>query len=241
MKKFFNLINTVKMKKYLYIIISLFLVISCEQVQLETFGEQKYVQFVDAYKDSTTLTFVFFPNQTTINYPLEVKLLGRMEDKDINYKLKVVSEGTTAPANMYSIPENQVLHKGNITGLAQIQFIKSPELDIEAYRIEVEIIDSEDAFAGETIHTRKIFWISNLIAQPEWWDATIIKSFMGAYSDLKYIEFIKVSGTGDLTDKTPGEIRSLCLKFKYYLQQREDAGDPVKEADGANMTVPVLG
>ncbi len=80
-----------------------------------------------------------------------------------------------------------------------------------------------------------------MIAQPEWWDATIIKSFLGAYSDLKYIEFIKVSGTGDLTDKTPGEIRSLCLKFKYYLQQREDAGDPVKEADGANMTVPVLG
>ncbi len=229
------------MKKIAYLLTSFLLVLACEKVELETFGDQKFVQFVDAYQDSTTLTFVFFPNQTTIDYPLQVKLLGRMEDKDVTYKLRVVEEESTAPSGFYSIPEDQVLRKGKVTDTAQVQFIKQPELETKAYRIVVDVVSTKDASAGETLYSRKVFWISNMIAQPEWWDATIIKSFLGAYSDLKFMEFIKVAGTGDLTDKSWDERRALCLKFKYYLQQQKDAGNPVKEADGANMTVPILG
>lgn len=230
-----------KMKKTAYLIIFFTLILACKKVELETFGDQKFVQFVDAYNDSTTLTFVFFPDQSTIDYPLKVKLLGRMEDKDITYRLKVVEEETTAPSSFYSIPEAQILRKGKVTDTAKVRFIKQTELDTKAYRIVVDVVNSEDASAGETLYCRKVFWISNMIAQPEWWDATIIKSFLGPYSDLKFLEFIKVAGTGDLTDKSWDERRALCLKFKYYLQQRKDAGDPVKEANGANMTVPILG
>lgn len=229
------------MKKIAYILTSLLFVIACETVELETYGDQKFVQFVDSYKDSTTLTFMFYPGQSNIDYPLQVKLLGRMEDKDINYRLRVVDKETTAPAAFYSIPENQVLRKGKVTDTALVQFFKQPELDTKAYRIVLEVVTTEDASAGETIYCRKVFWVSNTIAQPEWWDATIVKSFLGAYSDLKFQEFIKVTGIADLTDKSWDERRALCLKFKYYLQQQADDGNQLKEADGANMTVPILG
>ncbi|MDD2426282.1 MAG: DUF4843 domain-containing protein [Bacteroidales bacterium] len=229
------------MKKIAYILTSLLFVSACETVEMETFGDQKFVQFVDAYKDSTTLTFMFYPGQSTVDYPLQVKLLGRMDDKDINYKLRIVDKETTAPAAFYSIPEDQLLRKGKVTDTALVQFIKQPEMDAKAYRIVLEVIGTKDVSVGETIYCRKVFWVSNTIAQPEWWDATIVKSFLGAYSDLKFQEFIKIAGTADLTDKSWDERRALCLKFKYFLQQQADAGNPLKEIDGSDMTVPILG
>ena len=229
------------MKKYIYILFLVLAITGCEKEELETYVGFNYVQFVDSYADSTTLSFFFYPGQTELKYPLGVKLLGVMQGEDVHYKLRVVKEETTASLDMYDIPESQVLHAGNVTDNADILFKKSGELDMKAFRIVIDVVDSDEALAGETLYCRKVFWISNMIAQPEWWDADIVKSFLGTYSDEKFEEFIKIAGTGDLSGKSPDEKRALVLKFKYYLQKRIDDGDPVKELDGSNMTVPILG
>ena len=229
------------MKKYVYILLFVMSVAGCKKEEMETYAGLNYIQFVDSYADSTTLSFFFYPGQSELSYPLEVKLLGFMKEEQVHYKLKVVEEETTATPDLYDIPEAQVLQAGKVTDMAKITFKKAEKLNTKAFRIVVDVVNSDDALAGEMLYCRKVFWISNMIAQPEWWDANIVKSFLGVYSDLKFEEFIKVAETGDLSDKSSDEKRALVLKFKYYLQKRIDDGDPVKEADGSIMTVPILG
>ena len=229
------------MKKIYYLLTILIFAIGCEKVELETYSGDHYVQFVDSYNDSTSFTFIFYPYESSIEYPLEVKYLGMMEDKDINYKIRVVPEGTTASPNCYDIPENQVIQKGNVTDIAKVTFIKQPEMSTQAFRLELEILPTDDALTGAHEHIRKVFWITNKISQPEWWDSNFVTYFLGKYSDLKFAKFIEVTGSGDLADVAEDVRRAYCLKFKYYLIQQKEAGTPVLEADGAEMTVPILG
>ena len=181
------------MKKIVYLLTILIFAIGCEKVELETYSGGSYVQFVDSYNDSTSFTFIFYPFESSIEYPLEVKYLGMMVDKDINYKIRVVPEGTTATPNCYDIPENQVIQKGNVTDIAKVTFIKQPEMSTKAFRLELEILPTDDALTGAHEHIRKVFWITNKISQPEWWDSNFVSYFLGKYSDLKFAKFIEIS------------------------------------------------
>ena len=229
------------MKHIVYLLTILFFASACEKIDIETYNGDNYIQFVDSYNDSTSLTFIFFPNQSNIEYPLKIRVLGAIPDKDLSYKLRVVKEETTAPENCYDIPEGQVFPQGEIAGVAQISFVKQPEMDSIAYRIVVELIGTEDIGTGASLHCRKIFWISNTISQPEWWDSNIVSYYLGKYSTLKFSKFIEVTGSGDLTNASIEERRKACLQFKYYLLQQKEAGTPVLEADGSKMTVPIKG
>ena len=51
------------MKKIYYLLTILIFAIGCEKVELETYSGDHYVQFVDSYNDSTSFTFIFYPNQ----------------------------------------------------------------------------------------------------------------------------------------------------------------------------------
>lgn len=52
---------------------------------------------------------------------------------------------------------------------------------------------------------------------------------------------MQVTGVGELKDLSESERWSLARKFKNYLIEKADEGNPVKDEDGSDMTVPVVG
>ena len=94
---------------------------------------------------------------------------------------------------------------------------------------------------GQYEYTQNIIRFSDIIAPPEWWSQEIVDSYLGVYTEKKFRLFMKVTGVGDLSDLSSDDIWYLSRSFKYYLLEMEEAGTPVVDEDGNNMSVPVIG
>lgn len=227
---------------YLLVISIVGLLTSCEREGIPTYNDltsNRYLYLYRAETDSTETSFFFYPGETTIEFPISVRCTGR-GDQDQTYKIAVVDEYTTAPAETYEIPENPVMRAGRDRDTCYIKLKYNPILDTQKVRLVVEIKDSENFLAGRTEYRVAIIWFHNIIAQPKWWNSNVINYYLGKYSDEKYQLFLDVIKV-DLTNATDSELRNYSLLFKKYLNDEKEAGRTVYEKDGSEMEVAVLG
>lgn len=66
-------------------------------------------------------------------------------------------------------------------------------------------------------------------------------SYLGDYSDKKYTLFIQETGVADLDPNNADELRYYTIIFKNYLLREKDNNRTVREEDGTEMTVNLIG
>ena len=241
MKRRINLIKEF-MKRILLILGVLYLFSGCEREHIMTYGNDAYIQFTGKMTDSLEFSFTFYPNKDTIEYPLGVKLVGKPEDREREYKVVVVDDYTTATSKNYILPERCVLEKNEERSELVIKLIKTPDLQTAPVRLTVRLEPTRDFMLGETSHTARIIWINDKISRPDWWNSTIVNSYLGSYSDEKYRLFIEVTGLGYLDSDDTAACRYNALLLKKYLNEKKANDETVYEKDGhTEMTVTVIG
>ena len=78
------------------------------------------------------------------------------------------------------------------------------------------------------------------MSKPKWWDSYVTSYYFGTYTDEKLAAIMEFFGR-DLAGSDESQFRQYALEFKQHLKERKAAGDPLKEKNGSEMTVPVLG
>lgn len=211
---------------------------ACNERDIPTFSGGNYIQFNNSYKDSMEISFVFYPGKSSLEIPVKMKLLGNLLDADGSYEIEIIQAGTTALASDYSIPQGLTLKKGEVYGEFNLT-INHP--GNRSVRLVLGVKNGGTIGAGQTEYTRKIVWFNNKISKPLWWDSSVESSFLGPYTDTKFLLLIEVNQSGDWTDYTPDQKMAAARKLKYYLREMETAGTPIQDENGLNMTVPVIG
>lgn len=230
------------MKKQIYYFIIILLYSACATEEIETFySQQEYLFFKNSYKDSLVYTFFYYPDSSSLTIPIEVKLVGRKTTADREFLIEVDSTTSSVLSKHYDFPEKFVFHANHVTDTIHIKINNTPDLNLQTVRLVLCIKPSSHFLPGQIDHTRQIIRFGNRATQPEWWDKKITDTYLGAYSEKKFKEFIKVTGVGDLSNHKPDEIWYLARTFKYYLQSQDQAGSPVIDEDGNKMTVTVIG
>lgn len=220
---------------------------ACKKQELPVYTGGYYVQFLPAVKDAAkidtlSVSFFFYPGQPQVQIAMPVELIGLMPGEDLHYKVQIDTP-TTASADQYSMAQEFVFRKGRTTDTAFITIINKPELATVTRLIAVKIIPGDDVQPGATIFARRLFWISDMVSKPTWWDANMDNVYLGKYTEKKFRLFMQVTGVGDLGKLDFNLQRSYMLQFKAYLIAQKDAGTPVLEADGTDMlaTVKLIG
>lgn len=170
-----------------------------------------------------------------------MRLIGLPLASDGIVNLSINPELTTAKADSYDLESKVTFRKDVLEDETFLILKKTALLDTREVRLVIDIIGNEELQPGQSIYTRKVIRFSSLISKPLWWNDVVEESLLGKYTEKKFRLFMQVTGVGELKDLSESERWSLARKFKNYLIEKADEGNPVKDEDGSDMTVPVVG
>ena len=252
------------MKKLLYLLSMtavLGMFTACQEDELKLWGNEHHIYFEKFYKDAiapgkeradSTLTSFFFyaDDVNNLEAKLVVNMTGRLLEKDLPFKLKVVDEMTTANANEYTLQDQYVFraHHVNDTATNQrdtitVKMHRSARLASmpNGVRLTVELVPLGDLKLGQTERTRAVIILTRDAVKPVWWDAEITNNLFGEYSSRKYKLFLLNIDPGatlnaDMLRQAPYKAILLVRKFKQWLQEHPSQA---VEEDGRPMTVNV--
>lgn len=228
---------------------------SCQEDSIMVFGSDHYIYFDKFWKDasypgtekadSTEVTFFFVgEDENSTNAELIVVLAGRQLEHDLDFKLRVVPELTTALPEEYTLKDKYTFHARPVQegdtrfqDTIQIQLNKSARLDTMSagYRLVLEVVPDENVKPGQYERARSVIRIVKDPVRPGWWNSEVDIYLLGAYSATKYKLFLEhVPGASELDkemiEQRPDEARKLVLEFKKWLQQNpsEDEFGPIE-------------
>ena len=230
------------MKKHYLIFIGIIILLGCNKHDIPTYEDltsDRYIYFRKKEIDSSEVSFLFYPKQTEIMYPIEIIATG-VGHINQNYKISVVQEHTTAPTETYRISESYTMRQGLRIDTCFIKLIYNEILDNTKVRLVLRLEDSEDFLVKRPEFRIAIIWFHNVISKPKWWTSDVSEYYLGIYSDKKYKLFLDIIGV-DLKNANDHQLRQYSLLFKDYLKKKKDMGETIYEDDGSEMTVSVLG
>lgn len=227
------------MKKILCLLVgAMFLMGACDEREIPIYDSWNYIQFVEPYTDSSTISFFFYGDVEQIEVPVEVELLGNLFVEDQPFVVELVPELSTATKEHIELPEYYTFRKGLVKDT--IHLVLNTPGDEEVRMVLRIPGNGENLLPGENDYMYKIIHLSTAAIQPEWWDEDVEDTYLGTYSSIKYQLLIEVTGEGDWTNFDPSTRRAYALQLKYYLREMEDAGTPVMDGD-VYMSVTVIG
>ncbi len=226
---------------YVILIIFLGIFASCEKDKIDVYSAGNHIQFVKHTIDSSNCSFLAYPDRDELLFPVVVEVIGLPSSEDREYAIEVNPAYTTAPVENYTIPASLKVKAGKVTDTCWITFKKTPEISQEAKRLTVQLAATADFKLGQLDCLANIIYVSNVIAQPDWWTTTVTGSYLGAYSDKKYRLFIRETGVADIDSSNTTELRYYSIIFKNYLLREKDAGRTVMEDNGTEMVVTLMG
>jgi hypothetical protein len=249
-----------KKLKYIFITICTLFVVSCTQQDIEPFGEESYLYFEKFWKDapapgteksdSTRVTFFFTEdNEKFVYADLKVVLAGRKPEKDLEFKLKVVDDFTTANSDEYVLEDFYTFKAKDISSdakqiedIIRIKILKSERIinDETSVYLGLEIVPTDDIKVGQYERSRAILYITKDPVKPVWWDREVETVLLGVYSAKKYKLFLQnVEGAeeldGDMIKNYPDRARQLVFEFKKWLNENPTIDD----VTGELMTVEI--
>ena len=211
---------------------------SCSEGKPDFYSGKNYLQFKNAMTDSVSVSFMLLPGQTTHKIGLPLYLIGRPAEVDREYTCEVVATGIDdAPATAYTLPEKFVFKANAVTDTLWLTCNLLPEMSTNNYRLVLILKESKEFGLGSNGYNGAIIRITNMITKPAWWNSTVTSYFLGDYTDAKYRKFIEVTGVADFDSSDPGKLRDYTNTFKRYLIRMKEAGTPILEDDGSEMTV----
>lgn len=242
------------MKDYINIgllVVLLSMFSSCETKDVELFHGQWEIYFEKFYMnalspgteeaDSTSVSFFFYPEDTKeLHVPLVVLLSGEKLTADLQFALRVISEGTTAKPEEYALADTYTFHAYPVTDdmsdfrdTISVTLKYSDRLESlgeKGVRLVVELVPNTDVALGQFERRRALITWSNVVDTPTWWDKEVEKTLLGVYSYEKYKLFLEVvegaeTLNADLIQNDPAKARSMVESFKKWLINHLDDPD----------------
>lgn len=228
-----------KIRHIFTILAAVVLFTNCAKEEIGTYNTLTSDRYISFASTKNTVAFSRYPGQTTVEYPVIVNASGYSES-DMEYKVSVVADSTTAAAADYSIPTSFTLPAKCVADTFYVQLNYSDKLDTEEMRLTLKVESNEFFKEGDVSYRMIDILFHNFLVQPTWWTSTVTTRYMGTFSELKYKYFLQVT-KADLTDADNSTIRHYALVFKTWLAEQAAAGNTITEANGTPMTVPAGG
>lgn len=222
---------------------------SCSVQEVDVFsGSERYVYFKRFIKDkdgknvrvdTAMVSFSHHYGVTEYVQNYYLGLVGQIPENDMEYKLQVVAEGTTATPEQYSIPEKLIFKGGQTEDILPVTIYKDKIAEGDERVLILRLVESDDlkvAFSNPNdSYTDIKFRFNNKISKPLWWDDTIAAVFFGEYSYKKYVTIIEANpGFNSIEGKNSAEIRQIAINAKEYIKK-----NGITEDDGSEMTIPI--
>ncbi len=230
-----------KIYTLLLVVVCFGMTLSCNMDDSMLYDSGDYIQFVKRLTDSSTCSFLAYPNDNQLRFPVVVEVIGKPSTQDRNYKITVADEYTNATTANYDLPASFVMKAGKVIDTCWVTFKKTNELKTKALRLALKLEATPHFRLGQTDCLGNILYVTNMVSKPDWWNSTVTNSYLGDYSDKKYTLFIQETGVADLNPDNADELRYYTIIFKNYLLREKDNNRTVREDDGTEMTVNLIG
>ncbi len=236
--------------------------ISCEEKGLMVNdNDVSYIIFAkDMTKDTTTVSFKVYNEGEVPEIPLEVSVYGKVQDKDLKFSVSVDEDRTTLPANLYELPTECLIEKGQLTGSVCIKLKNSEILSTNTLILALKIDEKEEVREGARQNSRAIVTVTDRLFKPSWWSVadtggadtplnSVEEYYLGIYLEDKYKMFLDELKKDDMVfdGKNKQVLRKYALKLKNTLKDinaeraAQGLGPLVDEKTQLEITVPVAG
>lgn len=243
------------MKRMLFFCICFVVVFaSCDEREIPLFEDKNElyfnVPFVKSPRhDADTLLISFFYYKESVNdlrVPLYVNLSGNLLSTVSSYQLMPVADETSLPSADFILDEEYRYPVNQVMDTISFQVFKTEAMSSKVYTLVLTFKVNDFFNVGQQEYRKRVIRVTSLAACPKWWDKNFSVSMLGTYSEekLKYFVNTIADDVEDILnfDKLdPALQRVCCLKFKYWLDEKKDAGEMVCEKDGTEMKVKVIG
>lgn len=236
--------------------------ISCEEKGLMVNdNDVSYIIFAkDMTKDTTTVSFKVYNEGEVPEIPLEVSVYGKVQDKDLKFSVSVDEDRTTLPANLYELPTECLIEKGQLTGSVCIKLKNSEILSTNTLILALKIDEKEEVREGARQYSRAIVTVTDRLFKPSWWSVadtggadtplnSVEEYYLGIYLEDKYKMFLDELKKDDMVfdGKNKQVLRKYALKLKNTLKDinaeraAQGLGPLVDEKTQLEITVLVAG
>ena len=236
--------------------------ISCEEKGLMVNdNDVSYIIFAkDMTKDTTTVSFKVYNEGEVPEIPLEVSVYGKVQDKDLKFSVSVDEDRTTLPANLYELPTECLIEKGQLTGSVCIKLKNSEILSTNTLILALKIDEKEEVREVARQYSRAIVTVTDRLFKPSWWSVadtggadtplnSVEEYYLGIYLEDKYKMFLDELKKDDMVfdGKNKQVLRKYALKLKNTLKDinaeraAQGLGPLVDEKTQLEITVPVAG
>ncbi|MDR2130266.1 MAG: DUF4843 domain-containing protein [Odoribacteraceae bacterium] len=181
--------------KYTYILTIVALLLACKQNEAPEFPDGGRVYFFEQ-EPSGYGTLLHVPEKnfsfavlddtvTGAEGKVNVRLLGKVSDKDRVFRARVVADSTTAVEGTHYRLHDGLLKAGEMESYLPVTLYRAPGLKSAAVKICLEILPTGDLGAGLREGNRFTLHVGDFFMKPEWW-TYYVDAYFGAYCDNKY-------------------------------------------------------
>ena len=189
-----------------------------------------------AGSDSLTFSFVTTAAGTTeMAMDVEAQVMGPTTDRDRTTNITVVSDKTTASADLYQLPTTVTIPAGQAKATFQVVLKRASVLETKSVRLRIAVEPSADFQKGVNEQDHLTFIWNDQISKPKNWAE--LEEFFGAYSDTKYRFMLEnAGGISEFSTDTMtwAELQSLKITFQNALNDYNAAhpGNPLTDENG---------
>ncbi|QTE21328.1 DUF4843 domain-containing protein [Polaribacter cellanae] len=253
------------MKKYIKTIIATCLVgltfFACENEDIATFSGKNVIYFQWAIDgkdfaankiDSTSITFAYkLPSKVSdslIKVPIKVQ--GFISDKDRTVKINILKTSTAKKGVHFNIADNIIVPANEIIGYIPVTLNRTADMKLKPFSLKLQLLENKNfktnlkgskksSNANRLLnYTEFELTFSDILTEPDKW--FILKSWIGDFSTKKLYLFAEVNKIPVPNyNKFPdfGNFLGQLAVMKAYLAAQKNAGTPILEEDGSEMTL----
>ena len=189
-----------------------------------------------AGSDSLTFSFVTTAAGTTeMAMDVEAQIMGSAADHDRTANIAVVSDKTTATADLYLLPTAVTIPAGQAKATFQVILKRADVLATKSVRLRIAVEPSADFQKGVNEEDHLTFIWNDQISKPKNWAQ--LEEFFGEYSDTKYRFMLENAGgltEFDTDALTWAQLQSYKIMFQNALNDYNAAhpGNPLTDENG---------
>ena len=189
-----------------------------------------------AGSDSLTFSFVTTAVGTTeMAMDVEAQIMGSAADHDRTANIAVVSDKTTATADLYQLPTAVTIPAGQAKATFQVILKRADVLATKSVRLRIAVEPSADFQKGVNEEDHLTFIWNDQISKPKNWAQ--LEEFFGEYSDTKYRFMLENAGgltEFDTDALTWAQLQSYKIMFQNALNDYNAVhpGNPLTDENG---------